>query len=151
MIIGKVQDLERYKGLSKEIDEAIDYVLNTNLFKLEIGKYVINENVIVNRQRYIGKDYQDAAPETHKKFIDLQIVLRGREGFGYSHIYNPSLKVKDPYNEEKDIEKYTVKDEALYEMGERSFALVFPEDVHRPAIKLDDNYIEKVVIKIRIV
>ena len=105
----------------------------------------------MNRQRYIGKEYKDAAPETHRKYIDLQIVLRGREGFGYSHILNPSLKVTDPYNEEKDIEKYTVKDESLYEMTERSFALVFPEDVHRPAIKLDEHFIEKVVIKIKIV
>lgn len=151
MIIGKIQDLERYKGLSKPIDDAIDYVVNTNLFKLEVGKYVVNENVIVNRQRYIGKDFKDAAPETHKKYIDLQIVLRGREAFGYAHINNPSLKVVSPYNEEKDIEKYTVKDEALYEMTERSFALVFPEDVHRPAIKLDEHFIEKVVIKIRVV
>lgn len=150
MIIGKIQDLGTYKGLSKQIDDAIDYVLNTDLLALEVGKYVINDYITVNRQRYIGKAFDDCAPENHENFLDLQIVVKGKEGFGYAHIDNNTLEVSTPYNPIKDVTKYNVKEECIYEMSDGSFALVFKEDIHRPGIKIDDNYIEKVVIKIKV-
>jgi len=150
MIIGKLSDLKQYKGISKQIDTAIDYVLSTDLLSLKVGKYVLDEYVTVNRQRYIGKDFNICAPETHKKYLDLQIVVQGKEGFGYAHVSNPTLKVTEPYLDDKDVEKYTVNDECIYQMSDESFAIVFPEDVHRPGIKIDENYIEKVVIKIKI-
>ena len=34
MIVGKLRDLARYKGISKNIDTAIDYVLNNDLLAL---------------------------------------------------------------------------------------------------------------------
>ena len=42
MIVGKIKDLGTYKGISKALDEAIDYVLNTDLLTLEVGKYVLS-------------------------------------------------------------------------------------------------------------
>ena len=35
-------------------------------------------------------------------------------------------------------------------MTDESFALIFPEDIHRPGMMVDDEMIEKVVVKIRI-
>lgn len=148
MILGKIKDLNRYKGISTEIDQAIEYVLKTDLLNLEIGRYELSEDVIVNRQAYFGKELAQA--ETHKKFIDLQIVVKGKEGFGYSDITNPTLVTKIDYNEETDVEFYDVCDELIYTLAEGSFAIVFPEDVHRPGMKLDEEMIEKVVLKIKV-
>ena len=148
MIIGKLKDLNRYIGLSNEIDEAISYVLNTDLLSLELGRYELDENVIVNRQQYYGKTEPFA--ESHKDFIDLQIVLKGQEKMGYADISNSTVRVMDDYNPEIDLAKYYVDDECFYLMSEESFALIFPEDIHRPGLKVDDEIIEKVVVKIRI-
>ena len=148
MIIGKLKDLNRYIGLSNEIDEAISYVLNTDLLSLELGRYELDENVIVNRQQYYGKT--DPFAESHKDFIDLQIVLKGHEKMGYADISNLTVRVMDDYNPEIDLAKYYVDDECFYLMSEESFALIFPEDIHRPGLKVDDEIIEKVVVKIRI-
>ena len=148
MIIGKLKDLKRYKGLSKQIDEAIDYVLNTDLLNLEIGRYEISSNVIVNRQEYFGK--LDPFAESHKKYIDLQIVLKGQEQMGYADINNTTIKVMEEYDENLDLAKHYVNDECEYLMSEGSFALIFPEDVHRPGMKIDENLIEKAVLKIRL-
>ena len=46
MIIGKLKDLQRYKGLTENIDIAIDYVLNNDLLSLEKGTYVIKGRAI---------------------------------------------------------------------------------------------------------
>ena len=149
MIIGKLKDLNRYIGLSKEIDEAISYVLNTDLLALEIGRHELNGNVIVNRQQYYGKT--DTFAESHKDFIDLQIVVKGKEKMGYADISNNTVKVMEDYNPEIDLAKYYVSDECFYEMSDDSFALIFPEDIHRPGMKVDEELIEKVVVKIRVV
>ena len=84
MIIGKLKDLKRYLGLSAEIDEAINYTLSTNLLDLETGRYELNDYLVVNRQQYIGKT--DPFAESHKKYLDLQIVLKGNEKMGYASI-----------------------------------------------------------------
>ena len=148
MIIGKLKDLGRYIGLSAQIDEAISYVLNTDLLSLELGRVVLNDYLIVNRQQYLGK--VDTFAESHKDYIDLQIVLKGNEKMGYADITNPSLKVMEDYDNSIDLAKYYVSDECFYHMSEESFALIFPEDVHRPGMKVDEEMIEKVVIKIKI-
>ena len=148
MIIGKLKDLKRYLGISKEIDDTINYTLSTDLLALENGRYGLNDYLVVNRQQYIGKI--DPFAETHKKYLDLQIVLKGNEKMGYADISNPTVQVMEEYNSEIDLAKYYVTDECFYHMSESSFALIFPEDIHRPGMKVDEDMIEKVVIKIKI-
>ena len=148
MIIGKLKDLNRYFGLSKNIDDAISYVLNTDLLSLELGRYELSEGVIVNRQQYYGKT--DPFAESHRDFIDLQIVLKGKEKMGYADLSNLTVRVMEDYNPDIDLAKYYVDDGCYYEMSEDSFALIFPEDIHRPGMKVDDNIIEKVVVKIKV-
>ena len=148
MIIGKLKDLKKYIGLSNKIDQAIKYVLNNDLLSLEIGRYELSDDVIVNRQEYYGKT--DAFAESHRDFIDLQIVLKGKEKMGYADISNPTLNVMEDYNYDIDLAKFYVDDECHYLMTESSFALIFPEDVHRPGMKVDNELIQKVVLKIRV-
>ena len=148
MIIGKLKDLKKYLGLSKEIDEAINYALKTDLLVLASGRYELNDYLVVNRQQYIGKT--DPFAESHKKYLDLQIVLKGQEKMGYADISSPSVTIMEEYDEDIDLAKWYVNDECEYLMSESSFALIFPEDIHRPGMKIDDEMIEKVVIKIKI-
>ena len=148
MIIGKLKDLNRYIGLSNQIDEAISYVLNNDMLSLECGRYELSEDIIVNRQQYYGKT--ETFAESHKDYIDLQIVLSGRERMGYADISNLTVRVMEDYNPEMDLAKYFVSDECFYEMSEDSFALIFPEDIHRPGVKIDEELIEKVVLKIKV-
>lgn len=56
MIVGKLKDLNRYKGLNQNLDKAIDYIYSANLYDLKIGKnYIDNENIFINRFNYIGQ------------------------------------------------------------------------------------------------
>ena len=76
MIVGKLVDLYRYKGIAKNIDTAIDYVLNNDLMALPKGKTVVDgDNVFINRDTYIANDLEKCFYENHENYIDLQIVL----------------------------------------------------------------------------
>ncbi len=150
MIIGKLKDLYRYKGISKNIDTAIDYVINTDLLALAPGKYLVDgNNVICNRDTYIAKPLDECFYENHDVYMDMQIVLKGVEMFAYTDISNPTLKVTAPYNTDKDVTKYSCEGGVFYAL-EEGYALVYPEDVHLAKCKANDEIVEKVVMKIKI-
>ena len=149
MIVGKLKDLKRYKGIHPNIDEAIDYVLNNDLKALPKGKTVVSENVYINRDTYVAKPLEECFFENHEHYLDLQIVLEGKELFGYTDISNPSLKVTTPYNSEKDVTKYSATEDTIYITLEEGFALVFNEDIHLAKAKVNDELVEKAVVKIK--
>lgn len=149
MIVGKLKDLKRYKGIHPNIDDAIDYVLNNDLLALPKGKTIVNENVFINRDTYVANPIEKCFFENHEHYLDLQIVLKGKELFGYTDISNPTLEVTTPYNEEKDVTKYTAKEDAIYIVLEEGFALVFNEDIHLAKCKVNDELVEKAVVKIK--
>lgn len=151
MIVAKLRDIARYKGISKNIDTAIDYVLNNDLMKLPKGKTIIDgDRVFVNRDTYIARPLEECFFENHEHYLDLQIVLKGQEIFGYTDITNPSLQVTTPYNADKDVTKYSAAKDAVYFTLDESFALVFKEDIHLAKCKANDELVEKAVIKIKI-
>ena len=152
MIVGKLVDLYRYKGISKNIDTAIDYILNNDLMKLPKGKTIVDgDNVFINRDTYVARPLDECFFENHENYIDIQIVLKGQEIIGYTHISNPDLKVTTPYNAEKDVTKYNYNPEgALYITLEEGFVLVYTEDAHLAKGKANDDIVEKAVVKVKI-
>lgn len=150
MIVGKLKDIARYKGIAKNIDTAIDYLLNNDVLALKPGKYLIDgDNVILNRDTYVAKPLEECFFENHDIYMDLQVVLKGKEIFAYTDISNPTLKVTAPYDNVKDVTKYSCEGGVFFTL-EEGYALVYPEDVHLAKCKADDNIVEKAVIKIKI-
>lgn len=77
-------------------------------------------------------------------------MLKGKELFGFTDISNPSLQVTTPYNSDKDVTKYSAAKDTIYFTLEEGFALVFKEDIHLAKCKVNDEIVEKAVIKIRV-
>jgi YhcH/YjgK/YiaL family protein len=152
MIVGKLVDLYRYKGISKNIDTAIDYIQNNDLMALPKGKTIVDgDNVFINRDTYVARPLEECFFENHEKYIDIQIVLKGQEVIGYTHLTNPDLKVTTPYNPDKDVTKYNYNPKgAVFFTLEEGFALVYTEDAHLAKCKANDEIVEKVVVKVKI-
>ncbi len=150
MIIGKLVDLYRYKGIAKNIDTAIEYIETHDLLALPKGKTIVDgDNVFINRDTYVAKPLEECFYENHENYMDLQIVLKGQELFAYTHITNPTLKVTTPYNDVKDVTKYSCEGGVFFTL-EEGFALVYTEDIHLAKCKANDDIVEKAVIKIKI-
>lgn len=152
MILGKLKDIAHYKGISKNIDTAIDYVLTHDLLALPKGKTQIDgDNVYVNRDTYVARPLEECYFESHENYLDMQIVLKGKEGFGYTDISDPGLVITTAYNSNKDVTKYANKaHNEIFVTLEEGYALVFPEDVHLAKLDVDGKTIEKAVIKIKL-
>lgn len=149
MIICKLKDLKRYKGINSNLDTAIEYLIKNDLKELSTGRTEIDgDKVFINRFSYKGLPENECFFEGHNDYLDIHIVLDGEELLGYSDIYD--LEAITDYDKENDFTKYKgkVKTYCRGEIG--TFIIVFPEDIHMPKIRVNENVVEKVVCKVLI-
>ncbi len=151
MIIGKIEDFFNVKFENENINKAFEFIKTHDLLSLPEGKTVIDgDNVYVNRSSYIGREFENCKIEGHDKYLDLQLVIKGVEGFGYVDRKRANLVVSVPYDEKKDKINYKGELDGIINLHDHQFALVYPEDLHMPLIKVNDEMIEKAVFKIKI-
>lgn len=131
---------------------ALNWIKENNLSKLENGKYIVDEkkDIFAVLSEYIAKDKEDNLFEYHKKYIDVQMLLKGKEYINITDTSN--LKEVTKYSKERDIAfgKFENKsDEVLMEEGK--IAVFYPSDAHQPCLKHFDNdqNIRKIVLKIK--
>lgn len=146
MILESIENSKRVEALHPLFKQAFEYIKSTDFSKLEDGKQDVGTPPFtVSIASLFGKEKAEAAIETHKKFIDIQLPLLGVEKIGWK----PGDQLQEesvPYNEEKDIAFYVDKPTAYTKIYPGQFAIYFPEDGHAPGI--GEGNIRKVVIKI---
>jgi YhcH/YjgK/YiaL family protein len=154
-LFGKLQDLRnQIKGEAFEI--ALNYLesIGDEFFKLqknECIKEVINPNMFVLKQAYETKERAECFFESHKKYIDIQYMVKGEEIMDVADIQD--LRIEKKYDETTDFIQYENKTSnistLLVKQGEA--AIFFPTDAHQPCIQTDKSeLIFKAVIKIAI-
>lgn len=149
MIIDKLSNSHLYSGLGERINTAFTYLKETDFSKIQLGKYEIDgDNVFALVNEYNTKDESDGKLEAHKKYIDVQFVVKGKELMGYAPLENQ--KIIDDYNEQNDITFFS-GEKSFTQVDEGMFAIFFPTDVHLPGIKVNESaYVKKVVIKVKV-
>ena len=85
MICDALENLNRYRGLHKNLETAIDYLtayhVAHDLSDLPLGRTEVDgENVFINVME-AGLNPDSARLEYHKSYADLQIDLTGGEGW----------------------------------------------------------------------
>ena len=151
MVIGNLRDFSPKDFKDKNIQTAFTYLKGHDLLALPVGKTLIDgDNVILNRQSYRGKSEADAKIEGHRHHLDLQIVLKGVERFGYVNKERQGLAEMGPYDPLKDRTNYQGELDGEIDLHEGDFALVYPEDLHKACVDVNGETIEKAVFKIAI-
>ena len=148
MIIDHIRNAHIYTHVSIQISKAFDFIKNTNLAELELGRYDIDGDAIFALvQEYDTKDATDCQMESHFKHIDLQYIITGQERMGLATKGKQKTSIQDIEN---DYALYHgTPSFVLFEQG--MFGIYFPDDLHMPCIQIDEPlYVKKVVIKIRV-
>ena len=130
-------------------DAAFSFLKNQVLEKIQKGKYPIDgDNVYASVTEDPSKDFDKTNWESHKKYIDIQCVLTGKEMIGICD--TAAAKVTKEYDEKKDVMNYSAEGKQ-YPATPGKFFLFFPSDVHRPNITPGGNkVVKKIVIKVRV-
>ncbi|MCR4719916.1 MAG: YhcH/YjgK/YiaL family protein [Firmicutes bacterium] len=143
MVLGNINDCQKYFIISSDIKNAFEY-----LKTVEYGKNTTN--LTVNFSEPITADEDSMGKkklfEAHRKYIDLHYIIDGTEKFGYANI-----------NTLKPVTEYNEKDDYILLSGEASritlnkgdFVIAFPEDAHIPALKYKNSEkVKRAVVKI---
>ena len=139
-----MKDLNKIKELCPS---AYDFIVN----KAEgaaVGKYDLENGVYVSVQEYTTKARSEAKYEAHKKFIDIQMILNGKELIAVSPI--EKMTISDEYNEEKDFMLFHHNDECTdYVLEAGDFLILYPQDVHMPCVCVNEKSpVRKIVVKV---
>lgn len=147
MIYDLIENIKAYRGLSRHLDTAIDFIMKNDLNTLPLGRTEIDGAfVFANVMEASAKAEEEINFEVHQKYMDIQIDLEGCEsiatGLG-------DLEEVIPYDEGKDIGFYKGEKSAYCEMGPGRFIICMVNEPHKPGIKSSDKTeLRKCVIKV---
>lgn len=144
MIYDKIENLGQYIFDNKRLNSAIQDITSGLIEKDNVSEDFQKNNITFHTTSLSEKRY-----EAHKKYIDIHIVLEGKE---YVEVANVQLLAnKSEYDSENDIFFGDVTSDSKF-CGylEKGYALIcFPEDTHLVgAHKREVQKVKKVVYKI---
>lgn len=150
MVIDQLSNAKSYYHLGEKIKRALQFLEETNLASLENGKEIIDgENIFAMIQEYETKDPANEKLESHRKYIDVQYVVKGEEKMGHA-----LLKEQAPsrlYNPEDDYMLFDESPDFFSVIKEGMFTIFYPTDLHMPCIQHNQSsVVKKIVIKVSV-
>lgn len=150
MITGNIRDIDNIHQFNPVIKMAMKDILE----QMESALTTCEKHEVLGQDLYWfsvsekGCESEQEKPEFHEQFVDIEVVLRGRETLGYSETnYYESLA--DDHILDQDIAFVEgVKDEKYISLGEGEFAIFYPGDLHRACYSPEDEVLTKAVIRI---
>jgi len=132
-------------------EKAFKFLAENDLKKLEIKRYDIDgDNLFATVSEYMTKNEEATNFEAHRKYIDIQYVIIGKEIMHVAPLVKACEEVT-PYDGTKDIEFLKVLSMEKYPATQQNFFIFFPSDAHRPGIKENVNaQVRKLVIKVKV-
>lgn len=148
MIYDTLAHAHQYKGLSPNLDKALDFLCSADLSALPDGRQEIaGEDVFANVMSYTTLA-DNPTPENHRKYADLFCLLEGEEEVGVC----PLETVGELVREDPDHDIWLHRGETVrLPLGGGRFLVLFPGDAHAPSIGPHGPApARKCVVKIRV-
>jgi YhcH/YjgK/YiaL family protein len=148
MIYDKLENAYLYESLGEKFKKAFDFLKTVNA-ETEVGKHVIDGDDIFCNVMDTSTNEGDGKFEFHKAYIDVQMDIVGKEIIEVENIHNTT--VIDEYDATKDAGFSKADSYTRVAMNERDICILFPEDTHRPNVKVGEIApLKKAVVKIRV-
>ena len=145
MILCPWKDIKRYEAVIPYLQEAVDFL--GKLEDLTPAEYPLPHGKVKIQQGTTHALDEDKL-EAHRKYLDIQLVLKGREMFGWAPL--DTLTPAGEFDTAKDKGMYTGKN-APMAIAPGYCYVVYPEDAHAPSVHLDTaGAVRKIVIKLKV-
>ena len=129
MILDTLDAIGKYAGISPNFETAVRWLQETDPEALEPGRTDIDgEKVyaVVSENRLESKE---PVFEVHRRYADIQIILRGREGFRYGR-KGKELSGKP----ENDVWFCEADRQVPFELEEGGVTVFLPGEAHAPGL-----------------
>ena len=131
MLYGTLQHLDSYRGIHPGVMRGLELLRDTDFSQLPDGKYEVDgDRLFYSLQSYENKLSNDT-PESHRKYIDIQFLISGREWMEIAPLENMTEVAEA--RPEGDIWLHKGTGVRL-PLGGGRFLALFPGDGHAPSI-----------------
>ena len=148
MILDTLDNLHKYASLNPLFPKAIEFLTNTDLSSLPLGRNeIMGDEIFANVMEVQPHTKEEIPVEAHRKYIDIQVPISADEVMGYT-----------PLEELPECEYSEANDVALYPVGllaanyvnvKRSmFTIFYPQDGHAPAVT--PVPVKKIIVKVAV-
>lgn len=138
--------------LPAAIETALEFLRTTDFRTLQPGVVEIDgRTVFAQILDLTTRPREQQKPEVHRRYLDIQFLAWGEEEIGIA-IDRGNNVIQEELLAQRDIIYYQdSENESFTEMIPGSYAIFFPQDVHRPACnKHRATAIRKIVVKVAI-
>ncbi len=149
MIYARIDDLSRYKGVSRFLDMTIDFIQKTDLRMLKQGRNEVDgDNVYITRFDYETMPEEKTFYEAHTLYIDVHLLLSGEE---YIAVSDTGAMKETERDDTADFIGYAGSAQARFEMDSSKVLIVFPGEAHAVKIqRIRPCLVEKAVCKVKV-
>lgn len=148
MIVANIQNKAEYYGIHPELDKALDCLTPEFLEQAATKKTLLDgENLFVTKFHLETVPEEETFFEAHRKYLDIQVVIRGQERVQIAH---PSTLTLTEHRD--DFYGYTGTGEQTVVLRPGNFLIVFPGDAHRLKMPVEapGEQFTRVVFKIKV-
>lgn len=152
MIYSSVNSTFDLQNYPKVIKEAVEFLKDTNFEEYKPGEYEIrNRDVFFQVHDIMTKEINQAKPEVHRKYLDIQFLFKGKERIGVVDDTGDNEVAEDLLIERDLLFYKEVSDVTFITMKEGDFCVFFPSDVHLPGCERNGkSMIRKIVYKVKV-
>ncbi len=148
MIVDRLANAEEYYDMHPAFERAFAFLRRGDLAELPDGRHDIDGDRLFCLMSHSPARRRAEAPlEAHRRYIDIQYVIRGTDEMGWKPTATCSISAVS-YDPEKDIEFFKDAPERCTPVRAGSFAIFFPRDAHAPLAGA--GQIHKAVLKIAV-
>lgn len=148
MIVSNLQNSERIESLHPLFKQLFDYVKTHDLLHTECGRIELaGDDLFINNVNPTCVSASDQVLEVHRDYIDVHILLEGKERIGWKALEDVT-DLKQAYQKEGDCALYSDTPTSFVDLLPGQFLIIFPEDPHAPVI--GEGKIRKLIGKVKI-
>lgn len=150
MVLDLLENKDIYLNMHSGFKLAFEFIDRCTRQNPTSGKYVLDgDKVYAMVQEYTTIPREQIQFEAHRKYIDIQFILCGSEIIEWTNMGD--MLSNSSYNEEKDCLLCNTIDGTPLRLTQGSFAIFYPQDMHKPMCMIDiPSNVKKIIVKVSV-
>ena len=151
MILDTLHQISTYNALLPRFEKAFAFLLQVT-DQTPVGRHdIVGDDIFALVQRNFTTAVAERQYESHRKYVDIQYIQRGREVMYWAPL-SLLKNVTMPFDLEQDAALYGLIDEGVpVQVSAGQFTVFFFEDGHIPGCAWGElAEVMKVLIKVRV-
>lgn len=141
MVVDTLRNCARYAALHPEFAKAFEFLEHADWVELAAGprnserhsvrREIDGARMYVSIDHMEGRGRDGARLEAHRRYIDIQFTIEGREEIGWQPLAECGAP-EAAFDDERDVGFFSGTPRTWLWLPEGSFAIFFPDDAHAP-------------------